>query len=165
MYSNIFLFNCSVVSNSLWPHGLQHTRLLCPSLSPGVCSDVMSFELVMPSNHLILCRPLLLHAVLPGIRVFSNESVLCTRWPKYWSFSISPTNEYLGLISFWVDWFDLSCCPRDSQESSPAPQFESISSLVLSLLYDPTLTSVHDYWKIHSFDYMAVCWQSDVSAF
>ena len=69
----------------------------------------MSIELVMPSNHLIICRPLLLPSIFPSIRVFSNESVLCIKWPKYWSFSfsISPSNEYSGLISFRIDWFDL----------------------------------------------------------
>ena len=114
---------------------------------------LMSIESVMPSNHLILCHHLLLlPSVFPSIRVFSNESVLRIRWLKYWSFSINPSNEYSGLISFRIDWFDL-WSPRDSQESSPAPQFKSISSLVLSLLYGPALTSIHDYWKNHSFDY------------
>ena len=87
-------------------------------------------------------------------RVFSRESVLCIRWPKYWnfSFSISPSNEYSGLISFriWLLWSP--CCPRDSQESSPTQQFKSIISLVLTLLYGPTLTSIYDYWKNQSFD-------------
>ena len=90
-------------------HGLQHARLPCPSLSPGVCSN-SSIELVRPSNHLILCRPLLLlPSIFPSIRVFSNESFLHIRWPKYWSFSfsISPSNEYSGLINFRIDWFDL----------------------------------------------------------
>ena len=68
---------------------------------------LMSIELVMPCNHLILCHPCLLPSILPSIRVFSNESALCIRWPKYWSFSISPSNEYSGLISFRIDWFDL----------------------------------------------------------
>ena len=109
----------------------------------------------MLSNHFILFHPLfLLPSVFPSIRVFTNEFTLCIR-PKYWSFSfsinISPSNEYSGLISFRIDWFDLLCCLRDSQESSPAPQFESINSLVLSLLYGPDLISVHDYWKNHSF--------------
>ena len=100
---------------------------------------------------------------LSSIRVFSNESVLCIRWPKYWSFSfsISSSNEYSGLISFRIDWFP--CNPRYSQESSPTPQFLSINSLVLSLLSGPTLTSVHDYWKNHSFDYMDLFQQSVVS--
>ena len=121
---------------------------------------LMSIESVMPSNHLILCHPLLLLlSILPNIRVFS-KSVLCIRWPKDWSFSfsISPSNEYSGQI--WSP-----CSPRDSQESSPTPQFKSINSSVLSLIYGTTLTSVHDYWKNHSFDYMDLCWQRDVSTF
>ena len=100
------LFSCSVVSKSLWPHGLQHTRPSCPSLSPGVLLKLMSIELMMPSNHFILCRPfLLLPSVFPSIRVFSSELTVCIRWPKYWSFNfkISPSNEYSMLISFRVD--------------------------------------------------------------
>ena len=106
----------------------------------------------MPSNHLILCHPLLLQPLIfPSIRVFSNESVLCIRWPKYWSFSyISPSNEYSGLTSFRIDWFDLFAVQR-TLESSPTPQFKSINSLALSFLYSPALTSIHDYWKNHSF--------------
>ena len=107
----------------------------------------MSTELVMLSNHLILCHPLLLPSIFPSIRVFSNELAVRIRWPKYWSFSFSSFNEYLGLISFRIDWFD-PCSPRDSQESSPTPQFKSFNSSVLSLLYSPTLTTIHDYWKI-----------------
>ena len=113
----------------------------------------MSIVLVMPSNHLILCHHLLfLPSVFPSIRDFSNELVLCIKWLKYWifSFSINPFNEYSGLISFRTDWFD-PCCPRDSQKSSPAPQFKSIDSLALSLLYGLILASIHDYWKNHSF--------------
>ena len=115
---------------------------------------LMSVELMMPSNHLILHHPLLLlPSVFPSIRVFSKESVLCIRWPKYWSFSfsISLSNQYSGLLSLgWLVWSP--CSPRDSQESSPTPQFKSINSPVLSLLYGPTLTSIHDYWKNYSFD-------------
>ena len=99
----------------------------------------MSIESVI-TNHLILCHPLfLLPSIFPSIRVFSSESVLRIRWPKYWSFSvsISPSSEYLGLISSRIDWFD-----RDSQESSPTPQFKSVNSLVLSFMYVPTVTSV-----------------------
>ena len=98
----------------------------------------MSIESVMPSNHLILCCPLLvLPSVFPSIRVFSNESALCIRWLKYWSFCFrrSPSNKYSGFISFRIDLFD--------QEFSPTPQFKSISSSALSPLYGPTLTSVH----------------------
>ena len=110
---------------------------------------LMSIESMMPSNCLILCCPLLLlPSIFPNIRVFSSESALCIRWPKDWSFSfsISPSNEYSGLISFRVDWLDL-LLPRDSQESYPTPQFKSVSPLELSLLYGPTLTSIHDFWK------------------
>ena len=103
-------FSCSVLSDSLRPHGLQHTRPPCPSSTPGVYSNPMSIKSVMPSDHLILCRPLrLLPSVFPSIRVFPNESALHIRWPKYWnfSFSISPSNEHPGLISFRMDWLDL----------------------------------------------------------
>ena len=118
---------------------------------------LMSIVSLMPSNHLILCCPLLLPSVFPSLRVFSNDLAFHVRWSKYWSFSfsISPSNEYSGLI-FFLGWTGLislqSCSPKDSQESSPAPQFENNNSLALSLLYGPTLTSVHDYWKNHSFD-------------
>ena len=113
---------------------------------------LMSIESVMPSNHLILCRPLLLPpSIFPSIRVFSNESALHIRWPKYWSFSfsISPSNEYSGLISFRISGL-ISLQSRDSQESSPTPQFKSINFSVLSFLYSPTLTSVQDHWKTTS---------------
>ena len=160
----------------------------------------------MPSKHLILCHPLLLlPPTFPSIRVFSNESALCIRWPKYWSFSISPSSEYSGMISFRIDWSDLlavqgalksllqsslrecGCAPalrrvrecgcalarhrvpagslnfapgKKKKESSPAPQFESINSSVLNLPYGPALTSVRDYWKNHSFDYVDLCWKT-----
>ena len=119
---------------------------------------LMSIESVMPYNHLILCCPLLLlPSIFPSIRVFSSESVLCMGWPKYWSFSSSPSSEYSGLISLRLDQLDLLAVSRDSQESSPTSQFESINSLVLSFLYGPTLTSIHDYWKSHSFDCCCCC--------
>ena len=123
----------------------------------------MSIESVMLPNHLILCCPLIiLLSIFPRVRVFSNQSALRLRWSKYWSFSDGPSNEYSRLISFvWLVWSP--CCPRDSQESSPTPQFKSISSLALSLLYGPTLKSIHNYWKNHKFDYMGLCWQSDIS--
>ena len=107
---------------------------------------------------------LLLPSILSSIRVFSSESVLCIRWPKFWSFSfsISPSMNVQG-------WFPLgltgltSCSPTDSPESSPTPQFKSLNSLVLSLLYGPTFISIHDYLKNHNFDYMDLCWQSNMS--
>ena len=96
------------MANSLRPRGLQHTRPPCPSPTPGACSN--SCPSVMPSSHLILCRLLLLlSSIFPSIRDFSDESALCIRWPKYWSYSfkISPSNEHPGLISFRMDWLDL----------------------------------------------------------
>ena len=113
----------------------------------------MSIESVMPSNHLILCCPLLLPpSIFPSIRVFSNESVLPIRWPKYWnfSFSISASNEYSGLILFRIDWLDLLAV-QGILKSSPPLQFKSINSSVLSFLYSQTLTSIHDYWNGNSF--------------
>ena len=108
---------------------------------------LMSIESVMPSNHLILCCPLLLPSIFRSIRVFSNELTLRIRWPKYWRFifSISPSSEYSGLIFFRTDWLD-------SQESPPTPQFKSINSSALSFVYSPILTSIRDSWKNHSFD-------------
>ena len=96
------------MSDSLQPHGLQHARLPCPSTTPWSLLKLMFMESVMPSSHLVLCCHLLLQpSILPSIRVFSNELALHIRWPKYWSFSISPSSEYSGLISFRIDWFDL----------------------------------------------------------
>ena len=173
------------MSNSLQPHGLQHAMPPCPSLSPSLLK-FMFIESVVVSNHFILCLSLpLLPAVFPSIRIFSSELVFCIRGPKYWSlrFSISPSNEYTGLISFRTDWLDLLAvqgslessfllsgtytkigimqrrlawllCKDDMQihevihikkkKSSSAPQFKSINSLVLSLLYGPTPTSELD---------------------
>ena len=98
-------------------------------------------------------RLLLLPSIFPSIRVFSSESALHIRWPKFWSFSfgISPSSEYSGMISFRMDWLDLLAVQGDSQESSPAPQFKSIIFSALSFLYGPTLTSIHNYWKNYSF--------------
>ena len=126
-----------------------------------------SIELVMQPNHSILCHPLL-PSIFPSIKVFSNKSAVCISWPRYWSFNfkISPSNEYSGLISFKIDWFDLlATYSRDSQESSSVPQFVSINSSALCLLYGPALISVHDYWKDTSLDYMDVCQQNDSFAF
>ena len=113
----------------------------------------MSTELVMLSNHFILCHILLLlSSIFTITKVFFNESVLCIRWPKYWSFtfSISPFNEYSGLISLGLT--GLICLQaRDSQESPLAPQFKSINSLALSLLYGPALTSIFDNFTIQAF--------------
>ena len=135
---------------------LSHVRLFAipwttarqASLSisvPRSLLKLMPIELVMPSNHLIPCNPLLLlPSIFPSIRVFSNESVLRIRWPKYWSFSfsISPSNEYSGLISFRIDWFDLLAV-QGTQECSPTPQFKNINSLASSFLYKVQLSHPH----------------------
>ena len=129
---------------------------------------LMSIESVMPSNHFIICCPLLLlPSIFPSFRVFANESALHIRWPKYWSFSfsINPSNMNiqgwfpLGLPG-WSPYFSM-----DSKESSAAPQLEGINSLALSLFYCPALRTVHDYQKNHSFDYTGLHWQRNVFAF
>ena len=117
----------------------------------------MSIESVMPSNHLSLCHllPVPPPSVFPSIRVFSNESALHIRWPKYWSFSfnISPSNEYSGLISFRMEWLDLLAVQGTLKSLlQHHTQFKSINSSALSFLYSPTLTSIHDYWKNHGLD-------------
>ena len=133
----------------------MHQASLSITNSPGLLK-LLSIKSVMTSNHLILCHPLLhLPSIFPNIRVFSNESVLPIRWPKYWSFSfsISLSSKYSGLISFRMDWLDLLAV-QGTLKSSPTPQFKSINSSALSFLYSPTLTSIYDYCKNHSFDYL-----------
>ena len=128
---------------------------------------LMSIKSVITSNHLILCHPLLLlPSIFPSIRVFFNESVLCIRWPNYWSFnySFSPSNEYSGLIFFRIDCFNLLAV-HGTLKSSLTPQFKSINYFTLSFPYGTTLTFIHDYWKNHNFYSMDLCWQSNVSAF
>ena len=131
-------FSLLVVSSFLQPHRLQHTS---PPTRHQLPEFTQTHELVMPSNHLILCRPiLLLPSIFPSIRVFANESVFRIRWPKYWSFSFKISPYY-----FQDRLVGSSCSPRDSQESFLTPQFKSINSSALSFLYRPTLTSIHDY--------------------
>ena len=130
------------MSDSLQPHGLQHARPSCPSPTPGVYSN-LSIESVMPSNHLILC--LLLPSIFPSIRVFPNESVLCIRWPKYWSLSISPSYEYSGLISFRMDWLDLLAVQGTlnsllQHHSSKASILQCSAFLIVQLSY-PYMTT------------------------
>ena len=130
-----------------------HPQLLYITNSRSLLK-LVSITSVMPSNHLILSHPLLLlPSIFPRIRVFSNELVLCIRWPKYWSFSfsISPSKEYSRLISFRIDKLDLLAVQGTlKKEPSLTPQFKSINSSVLSFLYSPTLTSICDYGKNHS---------------
>ena len=114
---------------------------------------LMSIELVMPSSHLIICRPLLLlPSILPSIRVFSNESVLHIRWPKYssFSFNISPSDEHPGLISFRMEWLDLLAVQGTLK--SLLQHHSSKASILQGSAYSSTLTSIHDYWKNHSLD-------------
>ena len=143
---------------------LRHVRLFVTpwtaarqaSLSFTISQSLLrliSIESVMPSSHLILCHPLLLlPSIFPSIRVFSKESALRIRWPKYWSFSISLSNEYSGLISFRIDWFDLLAVQGTLKSLLQHHSLKSINSSALSCLYSPTLTSISDYWKNHSFD-------------
>ena len=144
--------NCVQLFETLW------TAVHQASLSITIFQSLlkfMSIESVVPFNHLIFCHPLLLlPSIFPIIRVFSNESAVGIRWPKYWSFSfsISPSNEYSGLISFRIDWLDLLAAQGTLQESSPAPQFKSISFSMFTILHGTTLTSIHDYQENHSFD-------------
>ena len=147
----MLLFSLSVMSNSATPRTAARQASLSLTISQSLLK-LMSIESVMPSSHLVLCCPLLLPpSVFPSIRVFCKESVLTIRWPKNWSFSVSPSNEYSGLISFRMDWLDLLVV-QGTQESSPTPQFKSINSSTLSFLHSPALTSIHDYWKNHSCD-------------
>ena len=141
-------FSRSVVSNSLRPHKSQHARPACPSPTPGVHTNSC------PSSRLIHCRPLLLlPPIPPSIRVFSKESTLHLRWPKYWSFSfsISPSNQHPGLISFRMDWLDLLAV-QGTLKSLLQHHSSSTNSSALSFLHSPTLTSIHDHWKNHSLD-------------
>ena len=155
LYFLLLFFSHPVVSDSLWPHGLQHARPPCPS-PPHSLPKFMSIASVMPlaissSDALFSFCP----SIFPSIRDFSNELAVPIRWPKYWSsgFSISPSNEYSGLISLKIDWFDILAVPGEFQGSSPAPQFEgSINSLVFCLLYHPALTTMHDHWEDHRLD-------------
>ena len=135
------------------------TAVLQASLSFTVSQSLlklMSIELMMPSNHLILCPPLLLSpSVFPSIRVFPNESALHIRWPQYWSFSFStsPSNGYLGLISFRINWFDLLAAQGTLKSLFQHHNLKP-SILQCSAFFEVQLTSVHDYWKNHSYDYM-----------
>ena len=143
------------MSDSLRPHELQHTRPPCSTPTPRVHSKLMSIESVMPSSHFILCRPLLLlPPIPPSIRVFSNESTLHIRWPKYWSFSfrIIPSEEYPGLISFRMDWLDLLAV-QGTLKSLLQHHSSKASILWLSAFFTVQLSaSIHDQWKNHSLD-------------
>ena len=152
LYHNSFVVvvSRSVVSDSLPPRGQQYPRLRCPSPSPEACSNSCPLnQWCHPTISSSVGRPLLLlPSIFPSISIFSNESALCIRWPKYWSFSISPSNEYSRDRLVWSP-----CSPRDSQEPSPTPRVKNNKFFGPTFLYGPTLTSIHVYWKNHSFDY------------
>ena len=144
-------FSCSVMSNSATPWSTACQASLSITNSQSLLK-LMSIELVMPSNHLILCHPLLLPpSIFPSIRVFSNESVLRIRWPKYWTFNvnISPSNEHPGLISFRMNWLDLLAVQRTLK--SLLQHHSSKASIQCCFLYSPPLTFIHAHWKNHSF--------------
>ena len=163
--SSVQLISCVELFATPW--NTAHQASLSNTYSQSL-RKLMSIELVMPSNHLTLCHPLLLlSSIFPSIRIFSNESVLHIRWPKYcsFSFSISPSNEYSGLFSFRMDWLHLFAVRGTFKNLLQNHSSKNINSLVLSFLYNPTITSIHDYWKNHSFDYTDICCQTNVSAF
>ena len=157
LFSSVQSLTCVRLFVTPWTAACQASLSITNSRS---LLKLMSFESVMPSNHLILCRPLLLlPSIFPSIRVFSNESVLCIRWPNYWSFSFSicPSNEYSVLISFRMDWLDLLTVQGIlkslvQHHSVGQKSIKSITSSALSFLYGPTLTAIHHHWKNHSFD-------------
>ena len=144
--------------NSLQPHGLQHTRLPCPLLSPGVCSNSCPLNWWCYLTISSFAAFLLLPSVFLSIRVFCKELALCIRWPKYWnfSFSISPSNEYSGLISFRIDWFDLAV--QGTLKSLLQHNNLKASVLRHSIFSMAQLSHPYiNYWKNHSFDYMDLC--------
>ena len=160
----LLLLSRSVKSNSAtsWTAACQASLSFTISQS---LHKLMSIELMIPSNHLVLCCPLLLlPSIFPSIRVFSNKSALCIRWPKYWNFSINPPNEYWGLVSFRIYWFYFFGVKGLSRVFLSIT-IQSINSSVRSLPYCPTLTFIQDSWKNYSFDYMDLCQQSDISVF
>ena len=161
---DVLLFSHSVVYDTLWCHGLQLTRLPCLSLISWNLLKLMSIESMMPSSHLIFCLPLLLLlSIFPSIRIFSNRLALHIRWLKYWSFSfsISPSNEYLGLISFRTDWFDLLSV-QGTLKSTTIQKHSFIGVQPSSWSNSHIHTWLLEKSQV---DYMDLCWQSDVSAF
>ena len=143
-----------------WTTACQDS-LSIPNSQPRVCSNLCEIDDAIQPSHPLSSPSAPTHNLFQH-QGLSNESALLIRWPNYWSFSfsISPPSEYSGLI-FRINWFGVPAV-QGTQESSPTPQFKRINSLVLSFLYSPTLTSIHDYWKNHSLDSMDLCWQSNV---
>ena len=151
-FSSVQSLSCVQLFVTPWIAARQAFLSITNSQSPP---KPMSTELVMPSNHLVPCHPLLLlPSIFPSIRVFSNESALHIRWPMYWSFSfkISPSNEHSGLISFRMDWLDLFAVQGTLKSLLQYHSSKATILLSSAFFYSPTLTSIHDYWKNHSFD-------------
>ena len=150
----------------LWPHGLHHTRPPCPSPTPRACSDSHPWSR--------WCHPIISSSVSPSSAFSLSQHQSLFQWVSS-SHQVAKvlvlqfqhqSFQWIFNTDFLLEWLVWSpCSPRDSQESSPTPQFKGINSSVLSLLYSPILTSIHDYWENHSFDYIGLFWQSDVSAF
>ena len=163
------LFSHSVTSDSLRPHGLQHIRLPCPSPSPGVCSNSCPLsQWYHPTISSSVTPFFSCPQCFPASGSFPmNESTLRIRWPKYWSFSfnISPSDEYSGLIPFRIDWFDLLAVQGPLKSLLQHHSSKATVLWCLAFYHDPTLTSVHDCWKNHGFDYIDLCRQIDASAF
>ena len=161
-------FSRSVISDSLQPNGLQHVRLPCPSPTPRACSNSCPLSRwCHPTTSLSAIPFLSCLQSFPASRSFPVSQFFTSGGQSIgasFSTSVLPMNiqNWFPLENFLVG---SPCSPRDSQECSPTPQFKSSSSLALSLLYGPTLTSIYDYWQNHSFDYTDLCWQSDASAF
>ena len=152
--------SCSaVVQQFFTPCIAAHQSSLSFTISLSLLK-LISIGSMMPSNHLILCCPRLLPSIFPSIRVFCKQSALLTRWLKYWSFSFSfsLSNEYSGLISFRIDWFDLLAV-QGTLKHLLQHHNSKVSTLWHSAFLMVQLTSIHDYWKNHSFDYMDLCWQ------
>ena len=150
--SSVPSLSCVWLFSTQWTTTRQASLSIMNSWS---LPKLMSIESVMPSNHLILFCPLLfLPSILPSIRVFSSESALHIRWPKYWSFSfnISPSNEHPGLISFRMGWLDLLAVKGTLKSLLQHHCAKASIFWCSAFFYSPTLTSIHDYWKIHSVD-------------
>ena len=156
----LLLFSHWVMSDSLWPHGLQHASPPCPPLSPEVCSNSCPLSQIRHQNISFCCPLLFLPSIFPSIRVFFNELALSIRWPKYWSFSISPSKVYSGLISFRMDWFAVLTVQRTlnnplQHHSSKASVLQCSANFMVQLSY-PYMTTGKT---------IELCLQSDVSAF
>ena len=160
------LFSHSVMSDSLWLHGLQHARLPCPSPSLGACSN--SCPLINWFHPTISSSASPFSSCLRSFPASGSfpMSALHVRWPKYWSFSfsISPSNEYSGLIPLGMTGLISLQSKGLSRVFNTTVQKHQFFSTQLYFIYGPTLTSIHDYWKNHSSDYVNFCWQSNVSA-